>query len=126
MLLFTFLLACAGDVSVGWSTEVCTDWVLDDEPVITVNTADNGDIVVQREGVMAGCDDSFAPDVIGEGWTIRVFEGWEPGEAADDCESCFAPTVRPMAPPRGKYTVQWFDESSDVLPVETIEFDTRD
>lgn len=126
MLLFTFLLACAGDVSVGWSTEVCTDWVLDDEPVVTVNTADNGDILVQREGVMAGCDDRFAPDVIGEGWTIRVFEGWEPGEAADDCESCFAPTVRLMAPPRGKYTVQWFDESSDVLPVETIEFDTRD
>ena len=126
MLLFTFLLACAGDVSVGWSTEVCTDWVLDDAPVITVNTADNGDILVQREGVMAGCDDRFAPDVIGEGWTIRVFEGWEPGEAADDCESCFAPTVRLMAPPRGKYTVQWFDESSDVLPVETIEFDTRD
>lgn len=126
MLLFTFLLACAGDVSVGWSTEVCTDWVLDDEPVITVNTADNGDILVQREGVMAGCDDRFAPDVIGEGWTIRVFEGWEPGDAADDCESCFAPTVRLMAPPRGKYTVQWFDESSDVLPVETIEFDTRD
>lgn len=126
MLLFTFLLACAGDVSVGWSTEVCTDWVLDDEPMITVNTADNGDILVQREGVMAGCDDRFAPDVIGEGWTIRVFEGWEPGDAADDCESCFAPTVRLMAPPRGKYTVQWFDESSDVLPVETIEFDTRD
>lgn len=126
MLLFTFLLACAGDVSVGWSTEVCTDWVLDDEPVVTVNTADNGDILVQREGVMAGCDDRFAPDVIGEGWTIRVFEGWEPGDAADDCESCFAPTVRLMAPPRGKYTVQWFDESSDVLPVETIEFDTRD
>ena len=100
--------------------------MLDDEPVITVNTADNGDILVQREGVMAGCDDRFAPDVIGEGWTIRVFEGWEPGEAADDCESCFAPTVRLMAPPRGKYTVQWFDESSDVLPVETIEFDTRD
>lgn len=126
MLLFTFLLACAGDVSVGWSTEVCTDWVLDDEPVITVNTADNGDILVQREGVMAGCDDRFAPDVIGEGWTIRVFEGWEPGEAADDCESCFAPTVRLMAPPRGKYTVQWFDESSDVLPIDSVTFDTRD
>lgn len=126
MLLFTFLMACAGDVSVGWSTEVCTDWVVGDDPVITVNTTDNGDLLIQREGVMAGCEDSFAPDVVGEGWTIRVFEGWELGEAAEECESCFAPTVRLTAPPKGEYTVQWFDESSDVLPIDSVTFDTRD
>ena len=126
MLLFTFLLACAGDVSVGWSTEVCTDWVVGDDPVLNVTTADNGDLLIEREGVMSGCEDSFSPDVVGEGWTIRVFEGWDAGESTEDCEACFAPTVRLKAPPPGEYTVQWFDESSDVLPVETIEFDTRD
>ncbi|MCK6525840.1 hypothetical protein L6R49_30930 [Myxococcota bacterium] len=126
MLLFALLLACGGDVTVAWSTEVCTDWDLDDEPVINVNTTDDGDILIEREGVLSGCEDTFAPDVVGEGWTIRVFEGWEPGEAAEDCEACFTPTVRLKAPPPGEYTLQWFDESSDVLPVETVVFDTRD
>lgn len=123
MLLYLLLAACGGEATITWSTEPCTDWVVDgsEDPVVTVNSDGAEGLVIQREGVMRPLDDSFAPDVVGEGKVLRIFEGWEGGTVED--EVCTAPTVYVQGLPPRTYTIQWFTEDSDVVPEQSLEIE---
>lgn len=116
-----FLLVACAPVNIQPSTEPCVDWAFgeDSEPVLESET--QGDhLIVRRNGVTQDCDATFDPEIKPDGRVIRVFEAWTV-DGDGSCDACYAPTISLGPDPRGTYTVQWFDDSSDVEPVETIE-----
>lgn len=121
MLIALLLAACGGEATVTWSTEPCTDWVLGDEPEVTLNTDGEAGLIIAREGVEQPLDAEFAPEVVPDGRVLRIYEAWEGG--SEDAETtCAAPTIYVSdLPPRG-YTFQWFTEESDAIPEAILEY----
>ena len=120
--LIMLVLGCVQELEITYYGDGCTDWSFEEgvEPVVVVEKVGD-DILMIRKGVAQQCDASFQPEIVAQRSLIQVFEYWEVPEDADDCESCFFPTVQLQSPGKGDYELQWFEGDSSVTPVGFIE-----
>ena len=124
MLPFLFLAACSQAI-IQPLTEPCVDWTFSEEAEPYLEYEVDGDtIILRRNGVTLDCEATFNPRIEPDGRVIRVFEAWDEEDACE-LRICYAPTVSIGPVGGGTFTVHWFDDSSDVIPVESIEVSTR-
>jgi len=117
------LLAC-GTPTIEYtaSVEGCRDW----NPTETTTPyldiyEDNGDLVVERWGVIQSCDAAFTPVIEPiNGYKISIREYWDASDTSPDCETCLAPTIRFSQYPSRTLEFWWY------LGNEAISFDVID
>lgn len=123
MLLMLIAAACT-EAAIQPYTGVCENWTFEEGAEPVLEGVVTGDMInVRRNGIMMDCDASFAPEISADGRTINVFEAWVVPDEESDCEMCLAAKVDIGPVTKGTYTIQWFDESSDVFPVDTLVID---
>lgn len=119
MIWASLLLACAGEVVVGYEALACENWDLENSESTFELEVSSTAVTIARTGVFRGCGDEFEPTVAGDDGSIVIHELWTDG--GGDCETCWVPTVHIYEPPDDASEVFWFDESSNVTPIWSSE-----
>lgn len=120
MLLFSLLFACAEETAISYATGACENWDLDSEdPPVLLGESTGTGLFIARNGIRRDCAAQFKPEVEIDRKVIRVFEGWE-AEGDGSCEACLMATLDVDPLPGRSYEIQWYDESSDTDPVDTL------
>ena len=117
--LFSLIACGVGDLDVTSSTEACTDhdFINPAKSQLTTDVAGSTVLVWRTYVERDNADDVFAPEIIGEGNVLEVYEAWEAG--SDGQEWCLEPrvTIRGLT---GTLEVQWYTDSESV-PFDTVE-----
>ena len=116
ILIFSLFLGCTNQIELAYATETCVDWDFSNEaPELRIERVGD-DVVIQRVGISGLCGDQFQPEILANGWDIRVTENWDYSDATD-CESCLSARVTMVSPPKGDYHIEWFPDSEVISPV---------
>ena len=120
--LLLVLVGCVNTIPIEVEFPTCTDWTPGAEGVIEASERD-GDWAVTHTNVVRGCDDTFEPEVVGDGRILTVHELWNT-LTEDDCTVCFEPTIVLIDPPPGAYELGWYEEGEEV-PVDVVDFEVE-
>ncbi len=120
--MIVLLLACVGNPELSPSSQGCTNYDFDEPQESTVEASVDGDVAnvwrtyVERENT----DDTFDPDLSGEGNVVEVHEKWIAG--SDGTSTCLEPHVQ-IKGFGAKIEVRWFTEDNSSVPVNTLELE---
>lgn len=107
--------------------EGCRDWNPTEATSSYLDVyKDNGDLVVQRWGVMQYCDADFTPVIEPiNNYKFSIREYWDTSESSTDCETCLAPTIRFSQYPSRTLEFWWYlgndGISFDVIDTESVD-----
>ncbi|GDX82547.1 hypothetical protein LBMAG42_43580 [Deltaproteobacteria bacterium] len=122
--MIVLLLACVGNPELSPSSQGCTNYDFDEPQDSTVEYSVDGDVAdvwrtyVERDNT----DDSFEPDLSGEGNVVEVHEKWVAGSDAN--ATCLEPHVR-IKGFGAPIEVRWFTADNSAVPVDTLEIEPQ-
>ena len=122
--MIVLLLACVGNPELSPSSQGCTNYDFDEPQDSTVEFSVAGDVAdvwrsyVERENA----DDSFDPDLSGEGNVVEIHEKWVAGSDANP--TCLEPHVQ-IKGFGAPIEVRWFTADNSAVPVDTLEIEPQ-